>query len=152
MNAIELLKKDHKEASALMEQIEVADKGDRSAKELFNELKQALTLHTQMEEQLLYPALKSFDETKDWVPEAIDEHQEVDEILTEMSALSPREDAFMDKLTELRDAVEHHVEEEETNIFPKAQKAMGQSRLDEMGRQMEQMKQAKSVTATNRQR
>ncbi|HKP84918.1 MAG TPA: hemerythrin domain-containing protein [Blastocatellia bacterium] len=152
MNAIELLKSDHQEASTMMEQIETADKGDRSAKELFNQLKQALTLHTQIEEQILYPALKSFDETKDWVPEAINEHQEVDDILAEMSALSPGNDEFMDKLTELRDAVEHHVEEEETDIFPKCEQVFGQSRLDEMGRQMEQMKQGKSATATNKRR
>jgi hemerythrin-like domain-containing protein len=56
----------------------------------------------------------------------------------------------MDKLTELRDSVEHHVEEEENEMFPKAEKVLGESRLQEMGRQMEQMKQGKSATATNR--
>jgi hemerythrin superfamily protein len=150
MNAIELLKSDHKEASGMMEQIELADKGDRSAKELFNQLKQALTLHTQMEEQIFYPALRSFEETQDMVPEALEEHKEVDEILAEMSALSPGNDEFMDKFTELRDAVEHHVEEEENEMFPKAEQALGQTRLQEMGRQMQQMKEGKSATATNR--
>jgi len=150
MNAIELLKSDHQEAKSLMEQIEIADKGDRSAKDLFNQLKQALTLHTQIEEEIFYPALKSFDETKDMVPEALEEHQEVDEMLAEMSALSPGNDEFMDKFTELRDAVEHHVEEEEDEMFPKAEKALGQPRLQEMGQQMQQMKQGKSATATNR--
>jgi len=150
MNAIELLKNDHQEASSLMEQIELADKGDRSAKELFTQLKQALTLHTQVEEQVFYPALKSFEETKDMVPEALEEHQEVDELLAEMAALSPGNDEFMDKFTELRDAVEHHVEEEENEMFPKAEKALGESRLQEMGRQMQQMKEGKSATATNK--
>ena len=150
MNAIELLKNDHQEASSLMEQIELADKGDRSAKELFTQLKQALTLHTQVEEQVFYPALKSFEETKDMVPEALEEHQEVDDLLAEMTALSPGNDEFMDKFTELRDAVEHHVEEEENEMFPKAEKALGESRLQEMGRQMQQMKEGKSATATNK--
>ena len=103
MNAIELLKKDHKEASGLMDQIEIADKGDRSAKDLFNQLKQALTVHTQIEEQIFYPELKKFDETKDMIPEAFEEHQEVKDILAEMSTLSPADDEFMDKLTELRE-------------------------------------------------
>ena len=152
MNAIELLKNDHQEASSLMEQIELADKGDRSAKELFTQLKQALTLHTQVEEQVFYPALKSFEETKDMVPEALEEHQEVDDLLAEMAALSPGNDEFMDKFTELRDAVEHHVEEEENEMFPKAEKALGESRLQEMGRQMQQMKEGKSATATNKRR
>ena len=150
MNVIELLKNDHQEASSLMEQIELADKGDRSAKELFTQLKQALTLHTQVEEQIFYPALKSFEETKDMVPEALEEHQEVDELLAEMAALSPGNDEFMDKLTELRDSVEHHVEEEENEMFPKAEKVLGESRLQEMGRQMQQMKEGKSATATNK--
>jgi hemerythrin superfamily protein len=149
MNAIDLLMNDHKEASGLMEQIELADKGDRSAKELFTQLKQALTLHTQMEEQIFYPALRSFDETKDMIPEAFEEHQEVKDLLAEMAALSPGNDEFMDKLTELRESVDHHVEEEENEMFPKAKKALGNTRLQEMGRQMEQMKQGKSATATN---
>ena len=152
MNAIELLKKDHKEASGLMDQIEIADKGDRSAKDLFNQLKQALTLHTEMEEKIFYPELKKFDETKDMISEAFEEHQEVKDILAEMSTLSPADDEFMDKFTELRDGVEHHVEEEETEMFPKAEKVLGQSRLQELGRQLEEMKQSKSATATNKPR
>jgi hemerythrin-like domain-containing protein len=67
-----------------------------------------------------------------------------------MQTLDPGNDEFMDKLTELRDSVEHHVEEEESELFPKSQKVLGQARLEEMGRQMEQMKTGKSATATNR--
>jgi Hemerythrin HHE cation binding domain. len=150
MNAIQLLMNDHMEASGLMEQIEIADKGDRSTKELFNQLKQALTVHTEIEEKIFYPELKKFDETKDLIPEAFEEHQEVKDILAEMSTLSPADDEFMDKLTELRDGVEHHVEEEENEMFPKAEKVLGQSRLEELGRQLEQMKQSKSATATSK--
>ena len=84
------------------------------------------------------------------VPEALEEHQEVDDLLAEMTALSPGNDEFMDKFTELRDAVEHHVEEEENEMFPKAEKVLGESRLQEMGRQMQQMKEGKSATATSK--
>ena len=150
MNAIELLMQDHKEASGMMDQLETADKGDRSAKETFLQLKDALTMHTQIEEQIFYPALRNFEETKDMVPEAFEEHQEVKDILEEMTSLNPGDDEFMDKLTELRDSVEHHVEEEETEMFPKAEKVLGQSRLQELGRQMQQMKQSKSSVATNK--
>ena len=150
MNAIELLKQDHREAEGLMDQIKTADKGDRSAKEIFMQLKAALTLHTEIEEQIFYPALRDHEETSDMIPESLEEHREVDQLLAEMTTLNPRNDEFMDKLTELRDAIEHHVEEEETEMFPKAEKVLGQSRLDEMGRQMQQMKQGRSATATNR--
>lgn len=152
MNAIELLMQDHKEAAGLMDQLETADKGDRSAKNVFLQLKDALTMHTQAEEQVFYPALKNHEETRDMIPESLEEHQEVDQILEEMSGLNPGNDDFMNKLTELRDAVEHHVEEEESEMFPKAEKILGESRLQEMGRQMQQMKQGKSATAINRQR
>lgn len=151
MNAIELLMQDHKEAASMMDQLETADKGGRSAKNIFLQLKDALTLHTNIEEQIFYPALKNFDETSDMIPESLEEHQEVDEILAEMSELNPGNDDFMDKLTELRNAIEHHVEEEENEMFPKAERLLGQTRLQEMGRQMQQMKQGKSATAMNKQ-
>lgn len=150
MNAIELLKQDHQEAMGMMDQILTADKGDRSAKQLFTELKAALTLHTQMEEQVFYPALEHHKETSDMIQEAYGEHQEVDELLAELSTLAPSNDEFMDKLTEMRDAIEHHVEEEENEMFPKAEQILGQTRLQEMGRQMQQMKQGKSATATTK--
>jgi hemerythrin-like domain-containing protein len=151
MNVIEMLIEDHKEAAGLMDQLQVADKGsNRSTMELFNQLKSALKLHTEIEEQIFYPALRSHEETADMIDESLDEHREVDEILAEMTGLSATNDEFMDKLTELRDAVEHHVEEEESEMFPKAERILGESRLQEMGRQMQQMKQGKSATATNR--
>jgi hemerythrin-like domain-containing protein len=150
MNAIEMLKQDHKEAMGMMDRILTADKGDRSAKQVFNEIKAALTLHTQIEEQVFYPALENHDETRDLIQESYSEHEEVDQMLAEMSRLSPANDDFMDKLTELRDSIEHHVEEEENEMFPKAEKILGQSRIQEMGRQMQQMKQGMSATATTR--
>jgi hemerythrin-like domain-containing protein len=150
MNAIEILMQDHKEAADLMDQLETADKGDRSAKNIFLQLKEALTLHTQIEERIFYPELKNHEETRDMIPEAFEEHQEVKDMLEEMTRLNAGDDEFMDKFTELRDSVEHHVEEEESEMFPKAEQALGQSRLQEIGRQIQQMKQSKSATATNK--
>jgi hemerythrin-like domain-containing protein len=151
MNATELLKQDHQEAAAMMDELETADKGSlNTTKNVFMQLKEALTLHTQIEEQVFYPALEEHEETKDMIGEAHSEHDEVKEMLAEMARMTPGSDEFMDKLTELRDSIEHHVEEEENEMFPKAERILGESRLREMGRQMEQMKQGKSATATNR--
>ena len=151
MNAIELLKQDHQEAAGMMDELETADKGSMNiTRDTFRQLKEALTLHTQIEEQVFYPALEQHEETQDMVSEAHSEHNEVKEMLAEMTALNPGSDEFMDKLTELRDSIEHHVEEEENEMFPKAERVLGESRLREMGRQMEQMKQGRSATATNR--
>ena len=151
MNATDLLKQDHQEAAGLMDELETADKGNMGpTKQLFTKLKDALTLHTQIEEQIFYPALEQHEETKDMIGEAFSEHKEVKEILAEMSTMTPGSDEFMDKLTELRDGVEHHVEEEENEMFPKAERVLGESRMQELGRQLQQMKQSKSATATNR--
>lgn len=150
MNAIEILKSDHREAEGLMKRLEMADKGGASAKAVFQELKAALTLHTRMEEQIFYPALRSYDETRDMISESVEEHREVDELLAEMTAMSPEDDAFMDKLVELRDSVGHHVEDEETELFPRAEKVLGRERLTMMGDEMMRMKNGMSHQATNR--
>jgi hemerythrin-like domain-containing protein len=73
-------------------------------------------------------------------------------MLAQMSGMDPNNSDFMDMLGELKENIQHHVEEEETEMFPKADKILGQSRLQEMGRQMRQMKQGMSATATQRQK
>jgi hemerythrin superfamily protein len=150
MNIIEMLKQDHQEASAMMDRIESADAGDASVMTIFNQLKQALTLHTQIEETIFYPALRNNDETQDQIEESFEEHQEVKDLLSEMSGMQAGSDEFMSLMGDLRDAVEHHVEEEENELFPQAQQILGDSRLQEMGQQMMQMKQGKSATATQK--
>ena len=153
MNALDLLKKDHQEAARLMDQIETAaDGGQNSGVELFNQLKNALTLHTRIEEQVFYPALENHQETRDLVKEAYTEHDEVKNLLSEISGLSPSSKDFLNKLTELRDNVEHHVEEEENEMFPKVKQVLSQNQIDEIGRRMLEMKQDKSKTATTKRR
>lgn len=151
MNALDLLKMDHQEAASLMDQIEAADSGGQKSKtELFNQLKSALTLHTRMEEQIFYPALENHQETRELVKEAFSEHKEVKNLLSEISGLSPTSNDFMNKIAELRDNVDHHVEEEETEMFPKVKQVLSQGQIDEIGRRMQEMKQGKSTTATTK--
>ena len=150
MNAITLLKEDHERAMELIEQIETLDENDSQTGDLFVQLKQALTLHTQIEEKFFYPALSQFEETKDIVEEAYKEHQEVDDLLAEISALSPGDEEFLDQIGELKDKIEHHVSEEEDELFPEAERLLGKSRLLELGRQMEEMNKGKTVTANKR--
>jgi iron-sulfur cluster repair protein YtfE (RIC family) len=141
-----MLKQDHQKAAAMMDQIESAG-GEPSVKATFNQLKQALTLHTQIEETIFYPALRNNDETSDQISESFDEHQEVKDLLADLSGLQAGNKEFMSLMADLRASVEHHVEEEENELFPKAQEILGDSRLQEMGQQMLQMKQGKSATA-----
>lgn len=143
MKATELLKQDHKEAMSLINQLEsVGSQGANT--ETFAKLKAALTLHTQLEESLLYPALENFDDTRDQVRESYREHKQVDELLAEM--MKPADD-WSDKLSDLKDDIEHHVDEEENEMFPKAERLLGEERLEEMGRQMEEAKRGRSANA-----
>jgi len=89
-------------------------------------------------------ALENFDETRDLIKESYREHQKVDQLLAE---IKPAAVDFAGKLSELRRNVEAHVEEEEGEMFPKAERLLGQARLQEIGRQMEQMKKGQSATA-----
>lgn len=158
MNIIELLKEDHREAEELIERLEGLESDlddtevgtDKMPQALFTKLKNALTLHTQVEEQILYPAMQQFDETADRIPEALEEHQQVDQILEEMAMLAPAEDEFQGRLEELKENLAHHIEEEEDELFPKTEELCGQQRLEEMGRQMQQMKQGRSASATTK--
>jgi hemerythrin-like domain-containing protein len=150
MSIIEMLKQDHQEASAMMDRIESAGEGDPSVMMTFTQLKDALTLHTEIEEQIFYPALRNNDETEDQIEESFEEHQEVKDMLAEMSGLQAGNDEFMSLMSDLRDAVEHHVEEEENELFPQAEQILGDSRLQEMGQQMMQIKQGRSATATQK--
>ncbi len=158
MNAIELLKEDHRDALELIEQLENiessldADEGgiEFAPTELFNQLKSALTLHTQVEEQVLYPVMREFDETRESIVEALEEHQTVDQILDELSLLSPVDDEFQEKLEELKENLEHHIGEEEDEMFPKAEELCGKKRLNEMGQQIQQIKQGLSRGASTR--
>src|SRR5205085_967468 len=143
MKATELLKQDHREAIDLINQLESAGSNGANTTE-FAKLKAALTLHTKLEESLLYPALENFDETRDLIRESYREHRQVDELLAEM--MKPADD-WKDKLSDLKDDIEHHVDEEENEMFPKAQKLLGEERLEEMGRQMEEAKRGRSANA-----
>lgn len=149
MNIIDMLKQDHQEAAAMMDRIESAGEGESSVKTTFDQLKRALTLHTQIEETIFYPALRNNEETADQISDSFEEHQEVKDLLAEMAGLQAGNEEFIGLMSDLRNAVEHHVEEEENELFPKAQKILGESRLQEMGQQMMQMKQGKSATATS---
>ncbi|MFN7945096.1 MAG: hemerythrin domain-containing protein [Blastocatellia bacterium] len=154
MNAIEMLKEDHQEAFRLIEELETADDEtgtDPTYTETFNKLNRALKMHTRVEEEVLYPAMEEFNETRDLIRESYKEHDQVEQLLAQLSTLAPNEEEFQDILAELRDAVEHHVDEEEGELFPKVEELCNQSRLQEMGRRMEEIKgNTQKVAATMR--
>lgn len=145
MNVFELLKNDHSKVSALFTQIE--ETSDAAEKEtLFQQINQELTLHAQLEETLFYPRLEREEETEEITEEAYDEHQEVKNMLSEISRMSSTDAEWDAKVAELKEAVEHHVAEEEGEMFEQAKQVLSADEIEEIGDEINEEKQ-KFMTA-----
>lgn len=147
MNAIELLKQDHNKVSLLFQKVKGSE--DSQHKELFEKIKEELEVHTHIEETIFYPKIKEEKELEDIVLEGIEEHHQAKIFLRELSALTDDSEKFEPKLKVLMEGVEHHVQEEEGQMFPKVEELFDQSVLQELGKEMEKEKQSykKSQTA-----
>ena len=139
MNAIELLKEDHDKVDRLFQKVKATEEGEH--KELFEKIKEELETHTHIEETIFYPKLKEEEELKDIVLEGIEEHHQAKMFLRELSNLVEDSEKFEPKLKVLMEDIEHHVQEEEGEMFPKVEKAFDAATLDELGKQMAAEKQ-----------
>jgi hemerythrin superfamily protein len=148
MNAIQLLKNDHREVNALFGKVKAAD-DDAEKRELFFQIKTELDTHTHIEETIFYPRLKEKEELKDITLEGIEEHHQAKMFLRELSNLVEDSEKFEPKLKVLMEDIIHHVQEEEGEMFPKVEKIFSESELNELGTQMEAEKKTfkKSLTA-----
>lgn len=143
MNALELLKKDHKTVKELFKKAE-GNNNEKQQKQLFEQIKTELETHTHIEETVFYPAVAKIDELKDMVLESLEEHKQVKTLLREMENLSNDSEKFEPKLKVLMENVEHHaVEEEEGKMFPKLRKFMNPEMLDQLGEELEAAKDMK---------
>ena len=131
-DAIQLLTTDHAEVEQMFRQIESLPEGD-ARNELVAGVIRELSIHAAIEEQVLYPAMrKELPDGETLVQEAIDEHQQVKEILAAIEkAASPAERDPL--LVQLIGNVRHHVEEEESELMPKLRASIGSEELREMG-------------------
>ena len=144
MNVFELLKQDHQKVSGIFQQIEAAGAGDAAAgqrTQLFAQLKQELDLHAHVEETILYPALKQSAETRSITMEAYEEHQEVKDLLAEIEQTPVDDEEWEALVAELKESVEHHVEEEEGEMFAQARDVLTQEQIDEISQRIEAAKQ-----------
>ena len=137
MNAIDLLKSQHREVKDLFAQIEETDDADDKAS-LVQELADNLAAHATIEEKLFYPAAYGA-ETEDLLREAVEEHLAAKRILADLATMSPKDENFDAKVKVLNEQIEHHVEEEETELFAKAKQAIGEAQLESLGVQMEEL-------------
>ena len=142
MDAFTLLKNDHAEAADVLGKLAAADEDAAAERQqLFNKLKTALDIHAHIEETIFYPVLKQEAETRDITLEAYDEHKEIKDLLKQLSGTEPTGNAWDNLVNDLKRTVEHHVKEEETEMFPKAQDVLSQQQLADLGTRMQQEKQ-----------
>ncbi len=141
MNPFTLLKADHKKVAGIMEKLDsTTERGVKTREDLFAQLKTELDVHTRIEETILYPALKEIDKTRDITFESFEEHRLVKQLLAELDKLGKDQETWTAKFTVLKESVEHHVEEEETDMFPKAAKALSQEEVESLGTRLEKAK------------
>lgn len=132
-NAVTMLKEDHKKVKGLFEEFEKATSKRKLGicKETLLELK----VHTTLEEELFYPAVEKAVKDEKMMAEAEEEHHVAETIMAELEACTEMDVQFEAKYTVLAENVQHHINEEETEMLPKAEK-LGKEKLDQLGEQM----------------
>ena len=143
MDAIALLEADHQKVKRLLTELEsTTERGVKTRTELFATIKGELTLHEVVEEEIFYPALKSHPRAQDIVLEAYEEHHVVDLLMGELEALDVSDETWGAKAVVMKENIEHHIEEEEGEMFAQARKIFDRQELDELGTRMEARKTA----------
>jgi hypothetical protein len=122
MEPTALLMEDHEKVKGLWRQFEKA--GESEKWEIGHKIIMELKVHTKLEEDLFYPECERVEELKDLIAEAIEEHNVVDHVIEEIEALPQGDETFEPKMTVMFENVEHHIEEEEGELFPKARKSL----------------------------
>ena len=135
MNAISLLMKDHKHVKDMFAQYDaLSDRSFATKKKLADQICHELTVHTQIEEEIFYPAVRRPIHDGDLMDEAVVEHASAKELIAQILAMDPTEDLYDAKVTVLSEQIEHHVKEEEGDMFPKVRKTAVD--LDALGQEM----------------
>ena len=144
MDAIALLRQDHREVERLFKQFEKAGpRAHKTRRNLVDKVIKELSVHAVIEEQVFYPAVReAVEETEDTVLESLEEHHIVKWTLSELDGMDPEAERFVAKVTVLMESVRHHVEEEEDELFPKVREALSRKQLAELGEAMEKAKKA----------
>ena len=144
MDPFELLKKDHKKVSELFEQIEAAS--GQAKMRIFRQLKNELDVHAHVEEAVFYPALERERETREITLEAYEEHRVVKDLLAQLDAATSADEDWVARLTVLKENVEHHVEEEEGELFDKANDVLTGDQADQLADEIQAEKQRQNAS------
>ncbi|HYI66119.1 MAG TPA: hemerythrin domain-containing protein [Candidatus Limnocylindrales bacterium] len=142
MDAIALLKADHdKVKKMLAEGEETTERAEKTRTELFDTLKSEMLIHERIEEEIFYPALKSHPKARDIVLEGYEEHHVVDEIMGELEMTPVTDETWGAKFKVMKENIEHHIEEEEGEMFKQARQVFDTDELEQLGARMMELKQ-----------
>ena len=138
MDAIAMLKADHDKMKGLLEDLEATtERGVKTRAELYATIKGELTVHEVIEEEIFYPALKSHPKAKDIVLEGYEEHHVVDLLMRELEDLDVADESWGAKALVMKENIEHHIEEEEGEMFKQARQVFDDAELEDLGNRME---------------
>lgn len=133
MLATKLLEKQHKEVAKIFEKLE---ENAADAAKLVNELANSLAAHMTIEQEIFYPAIQRVD--REMVFESFEEHALAEVALKRLLAADSEAEEFKARVTALKELIEHHVKEEEEELFPEVEKQIGKDELEELGAQMKE--------------
>jgi hemerythrin-like domain-containing protein len=139
----------------LIEELDDADdhlEMESANQDAFDHLNELLKTHAGIEEEIFYPAMKEFSESRDLVREFHKTHKELNHLLSSLSAIKPGTKPFQKTLSVLRENMDRHVDEEENELFPLAQLLCEEDRLQEMGRHMQELKEGSQARFAERRR
>jgi iron-sulfur cluster repair protein YtfE (RIC family) len=141
MDALQLLKTDHDAVKKLLERGDATtERGVKTRTELLETIKQELTVHEIIEEEIFYPALKEHPKAREIVLEGYEEHHVVDTIMGELEQTPVDDETWGAKFTVMKENIEHHIEEEEGEMFDKARQVFDADELRDLGSRMEARK------------
>lgn len=151
MKVTVLLRNDHETVKSLFEKYKKPGNGriQNGKRDVFNEIRREILIHSQMELEIFYPALAATSSARatELVSTAEREHHAVEKLLQELNLMSGSEKNFEDKMEQLMEEVDRHIEMEEEEIFDEARKNLPEFRLEELGLEMEQRRKILSTLA-----
>ena len=142
MDAMSLLKEDHQKVKKMLAELEsTTERGVKTREELFTRLKQELVVHEAIEEEIFYPALKEHPKTKEIALEGYEEHHVVDTVMAEIESVAYDDEKWGAKFTVMKENLEHHIEEEEGEMFKQAKQVFDRDELAQLGESMKARKE-----------
>ena len=137
MDALTLLKEDHDRIKPLLAELkETTDRAEKTRGDLFSRIKVELTVHEIIEEEIFYPTLRDHPKAKEIVLEGYEEHDVVSRLMGELDGMDATDERFGPKAKVMAENVEHHIEEEEGEMFKAARQVFDRDELEELGERM----------------